>query len=156
MSRVLKGCQEMNEQAKVSKNSVTLIVVAVAAAVGATVASRGVQSFFGSTQDVDSQLRAAAEEVNKNLPMMVDSITRLDTTSALPDRKFVYKYTILNVESLPGPEEFEEQIKPSLVNMYRTSKDMEVMRKAKATLVYTYFTKEGKEFCRIEIPAPAI
>ncbi|GBL36100.1 hypothetical protein EMGBS15_16950 [Filimonas sp.] len=45
---------------------------------------------------VDAELVAAAKELNKSCPMMIDKETRLESAEALPNNEFKYNYTLLN------------------------------------------------------------
>ena len=42
-------------------------------------------------------MMAAASELNKSCPMMVDQDTRLDNAIALPENVFQYNYTLVNL-----------------------------------------------------------
>lgn len=131
------------------------VIVMVSAAVGAVVGTSVVQSMFksGSNGDVDAVLRQVAEKTNKQLPVTIDKHTRLDTTVALPDGKFQYRYTVFSVDELPNAAEFEKVMKPKLINQYQTSGDMKQVRDLNATLIYSYFLEDGTSFASFEILA---
>ena len=138
-------------------NPVLIVIIAVSAVVGAIVGSAAVKAISGrgDTVTIESALMKAADEINRNLPMMVDANTRLDATTALPDNKFMYSYTVVGVDELPAVDVFTQQVRPGLVNLYRTSTDMSQMRNAKTTLIYAYHRKDGTEYAKIEVLANA-
>ena len=42
-------------------------------------------------------MMAAASEINKTCPIMVDQYTQLDNALALPDNSFQYNYTLIDI-----------------------------------------------------------
>ena len=76
--------------------------------------------------------------------------TRLDTTAALPDKKLLYRYTLLTngpvKEVFPDKDEFLAKLKQRTTNNYRTSDEMRWYRESKITLVYRYFDEEGRQY----------
>ena len=144
----------MNSNKSISFSLTTLAVV-ISSAIGAVVGILVVQSMFksSSNRNVDAVLQRTAEVLNKQLPMTIDKYTRLDTTVALPDGKFKYKYTVFSTDDLPRSAEFEKTIKPKLINIYQTSDDMKQLRVVNATLVYSYFLEDGTSYASFEIVA---
>ncbi len=55
-----------------------------------------VKQFLFAPPSLDKSLMKIASEINKTCPMMVDSETRLDNTTALPNNVFRYNYTFIN------------------------------------------------------------
>jgi len=102
--------------------------------------------------DFEKALFEAASQMNKNLPMMIDSETRLDSTMASPGKIFIYSYTVVNYTIAElDVEAFTNAMRPNLVNHTKTSKDMESFRKNKVTLKYNYRDKNGREIAQITI-----
>ena len=64
----------------------TIVITILAAALGSWLA----QTFLISKPTFDKQLMTMASEMNKNLPMMIDSETRLDNTIGGPGNTFTY------------------------------------------------------------------
>lgn len=144
----------MNEKKK-SPRLLAILITAVAGAVGAVGGRMAVEQFVGkSDKDAkfDQALVQAADELNRNLPMMVDDVTRLDSTIPLPGRKFVYKYTIIGVK----PEEldknaFIKQKRLELITHYKTSPDMKNFRQNQVELSYFYALENGTTFAEIAV-----
>jgi hypothetical protein len=147
---------ELQKEIESSKALKTIFVICaiVGGIVGAATGGAVVTAMFRGPQDsasIDQTLIAAASEINRNMPTMVDQITRIDSTAALPGKKLMYRYTLLDMSDLPGHDDFVEMMRPAMINNYRTSADMADLRKWGVTLVYSYGDETGKEFARFEI-----
>jgi hypothetical protein len=105
---------------------VIVITAGIAGAIVGMIASRSaVQAVMrGRTSDasIDKALVQVSTEINKNLPMVVDRMTRLDSTAAMPGKKLHYKYTLIGVA--PTEKEILSNIRPLAVNNYKTSTEM--------------------------------
>ncbi|WP_028374683.1 hypothetical protein [Leeuwenhoekiella sp. MAR_2009_132] len=59
-------------------------------------------SYYGAQQlfkkDLESQLKDAAIEVNKETPMQIDQYVRLDSASHKGKTNFIYYYTLVDTE----------------------------------------------------------
>lgn len=144
----------MSKNLKAKPSIAMVAIVAVSAVVGSFAASTVVKTIFrtqGANLSVDDVLAKATDEINRNLPMMVDQFTRLDSTAALPQRKVLYKYTILNVDPLPDRDTLVGTMRPKMINNYKTSQNMADMRKMRVTLVYAYANDKGNELARFEL-----
>lgn len=93
---------------------------------------------------LEKNLVEAANIINKNCPMMIDSETRLDNAIALPNNIFQYNYTLINmVKESINIEEMRQYLEPNIVNFVKTQPDMKTMRDNKTTVNYSYKDKEG-------------
>jgi hypothetical protein len=131
----------------------SLLILVMAAIIGA-VAGVTTMTWLGGargTASIDAELVKVCDTINRTLPMMVDQMTRLDVTMALPGRVMFYKYTLLGERPVPDAGEFEQAFRPKLVNQYQTSTEMAALRKANVKLVYAYFDEQSRELTRIEI-----
>lgn len=100
---------------------------------------------------VNKKLLAISNQTNKNLPVMIDRDTRLDSTSAIEDG-FVYSYTIMNYSSEDiNSEELSSNIRPQLFNRICTNSSMKVFRDLKAKIVYKYYDKTGNYITDISV-----
>jgi hypothetical protein len=103
-----------------------------------------VQHFFFKPGAVSKEMMNIASELNKACPVMVDSITRLDNTIAMPGNVFQYNYTLVNIEKdkldITG---FQNSLEPRIVNLVKTSPQMQYQRDHKWTLNYLYKDKNG-------------
>jgi len=91
------------------------IETAVGVSVALIVAFLIKQIFFNPS--FEQEMIKTAGEMNKNLPVMLDSETRLDSVSALPENIFQYNYTLINISSdsldIAG---FQNYLEPMLIN----------------------------------------
>ena len=78
-------------------------------------------------------------ETNKQLPMTVDRETRLDNVTPLPNRRFTYNYTLLNVTSKNiDPKEIYENLKKDLQPRVCSTPDLKIYFENKVTIEYSY------------------
>ena len=120
--------------------------------VGVLVTTEAVRGLLGnrtSDASVDKVLVQTASEINKNLPMMVDRVTRLDATVAVPGKKLYYRYTLVGIE--PTEDEIISGLRQTAVNNYKTAAEMAGLRKMNVTLVYGYSDEAGNQLGRFEI-----
>jgi hypothetical protein len=104
----------------------------------------GVQQIFFKSATIDKEMMNTANEINMTCPFMVDSETRLDNTLALPDNVFQYNYTLINVEkSKADTVSIKNYLEPNILNLVRTSPQMQYQRDHKWTLNYFYKDKSG-------------
>ncbi|MDR0525413.1 MAG: hypothetical protein LBG90_06030 [Spirochaetaceae bacterium] len=121
-------------------------------------------SFFGyefimgklgrSNVAVDPQLVKASAEINKNLPMLVDAETRLNSTEVLPGKKFVYNYTLINYEytetDSKNIEDFKNTMRPGILNNIKTNSSLQNFRAIGVTMIYRYADKNSIELFTLE------
>src|ERR1700743_3809992 len=98
------------------------IIRIFAALIGAIIGYSIVHQFQSSNANFDQSLVHLANELNKNLPMMVDRETRWDTSTAEPGNKFLYIYTVVNhsKDELDVPS-LKNTLRPQLITTYKTS-----------------------------------
>ena len=93
---------------------------------------------------LDKVLMAAASELNKTSPIMIDKDTRFDNAIALPGNTFEYNYTLVNInKSEIEIDTFKIKIQPQLINNVRTSPNLKTLRDNNVTIVYYYSDKNG-------------
>ena len=101
---------------------------------------------------IDPVLVKAANEVNRTLPMMLDGITQLDSTVAMPNKTFCYYYTLIGIEPTSFDKaQFDAIMKPQLTNIYRTSNQMTDFRNRGVNLTYVYKFENGTVATEISI-----
>jgi hypothetical protein len=118
----------------------------IAGIVGAIVAYAVVSNLqLGSGAHLDKALFNMANELNKNLPMMVDRDTRWDSSGAEPGNKFIYIYTVVNhtKEEADVPA-LEKALRPQLIANYKTNDQMKYFREHNVELHYQYKDKNGE------------
>lgn len=80
-----------------------------------------------------------AREVNQICPYMVDQVTRLDNASPMPNNAFQYNYTLINIDkALVDLNYIRNYLNTYMVNMVKTSPDLQFFRDNSVTLIYSY------------------
>lgn len=132
-------------------NSKRLIGSVVGAVAGLLIAFVIQQQFF-KTPTFDKMLMKVASELNENCPIMVDAETRLDNAVTLPDKVFQYNYTLINlhIDSINIPD-FEEYMKPQILNNVKTNPDLKLFRENEVTMSYYYKDSKGAFVSKITI-----
>jgi len=124
-----------------SGNQKTISVVI--GVVFAILAFFAVQQFFKSPT-LNKDLIELANEMNKTLPRMGDSETRMDNTAAHPNNTFRYTYTLVNIDKesidIIG---FKKLLEPHIINELKANPQMQWQRDNKVTLDYYYKDKNG-------------
>ena len=111
----------------------------------------GQQNTEIDTASVDKELAEIADTMNRSLPIQFDAITRLDSMTAVPNRRLMYKYSIVNTVRPLSSEKLIQEMRPVTLNQYKTAKEMADLRRMKVTLVYRYDDEQGNEIARFEI-----
>lgn len=110
-------------------------------------------SFFSSEMNITETLKAAAEELNKQTPMMVDDDTRLDAAENGPGLRFTYIYTLVNYSvSEINVEEFHNNLAPNIRKAVCEKPEMAVFYRNDVTVVYVYRDKNGMDVMEIAVP----
>ena len=100
----------------------------------------------------DKMLVDAANEVNKNCPMVVDKETRLDNAVALPNKCFQYNYTLVNlVKDSLDTSYIKEFLTPKAINALKTNPSLKPFRDNKVTMCYMYKDKNDQYVCSIKV-----
>jgi len=100
------------------------------------------------SKNLDSLLVKSANEFSKNLPMMIDSETRLDAVIAY-SKTLLSVYTIVNFSRDEiDTNELKNNAYPQLLNGIKTISDLKMFRDNKVTWVYLYRDKDGKEIIK--------
>jgi hypothetical protein len=125
----------------------SLRIIVVAAATAATALTGCLTGGM-----LDKVMLKAAEEINKNCPIMVDSETRLDNAMALPGKKLVYYYTMINYakEEL-DVDIFAENMTPTIINAVSSNNEMAFLREKEVTFSYQYKDKNGEFFWTLDV-----
>jgi hypothetical protein len=100
---------------------------------------------------LSSILNEVSSEFNENLPKMVDSTTRLDTTFVL-NKKLYYVNTIVNSSAEDiEPSSFYLKMNEKIINNYCTTPDMKVYRQFNVPCVWRWYGKHGKYITEVEV-----
>jgi hypothetical protein len=117
-----------------------------------------VPSFFkareASLQKRSVALQQLAEQTNKQLPVMVDSETRVDRMTVLAPDLVEYSYTFVNSpKDELEPEAFAAEVRPKLLERYRTSDNMKAFRENRIAISFSYHSKDGQLITNIVVSA---
>jgi hypothetical protein len=129
------------------RNSLIFLIVAFAL-IGGSVARQNLRN----ESQIERSLIATSNEINSNLPIMLDEYTRLDSTTVGDGRRFTYEYTILGVEASSADiKEFEDSIRQELVDGYKNNEEMRGFRTRNVEVTYKYRTESGDEIASVTI-----
>jgi hypothetical protein len=138
---------------KVIGTIAVLIVIIFAGGIGKLVGKSTSEQFFDGKREgeLNSVLMQAASQINENLPIMVDSETRLDSSVGV-NKQFRYNYTLINYSA----EELdiaaiESSMRPQLINTVCTTKEMRVFVENGVPVTYAYYGKDGKQVTTIAV-----
>lgn len=139
-------------QKKNKPNWKGLVLVSIVVAIS-TLSANFIPKLFKDNSNVDAILVQIASEMNKMLPMYIDSETVLDNVASMPNNTLQYNYSLVNVE---GEQIDTIQIKsvmePNIVNLVKTSPEMQTLRDNNVDFKYYYKDKTGKYLFSILIP----
>jgi len=98
-----------------------------------------------SDKDLFQALKKIAGEINKTMPIVVESGLRCENVNALPGRKFQYNFTITDLLKKEVDttliKNFIAKRKPVLTNAIRADSSMQFFRQQKVIFIYTYRDK---------------
>jgi len=137
----------MDKPTNKNKTIGTVIGVIVAVAVSTLIR----KYVFNENNNIDQQLKAVSEMTNKNCPMYVDSLTRMDNTMALPDNTFQYNYTIKIDTTVSSLSELKTNLKSIILNSVKTNPALKEFRDNSVTMAYSYNDEKGNFLFKIEL-----
>ncbi len=135
-----------------SKNKVNNWIAASAGMVFAgTVLTLFLMGVF-SGQVGNAVLHSVSNEFNKQCPIMVDEVTRVDRSEVLPHNTIQYNCTVLGAFAEDfNPEEFTNEVKPNIIENLKSNPQMMVFNEVGATINYAYFDEQGSYIATISI-----
>ena len=94
----------------------------------------------------DSQLSELAIEINKDLPRIIDTETRLDSVTALPNKILQYNQTLINISiEEVNIDDFKTTMYRKVSEFLRTNPELKFLRDKKIGVVYQYSDKNSNE-----------
>ncbi len=107
---------------------------------------------FCQTNYVDKNLKEVEIKLNKMAPMMIDSLTRLDSVKAIPNSTLQYNCTLTrsNKEQI-NVAAFKEIMESLWIKEMKTAPEFKVFYKNNVKLNYNYYDKKGELVCSIYI-----
>lgn len=139
----------MNRNVLFSGRSLIGIIIAL---ISFGVARYGFPQLFGG--DIESQLRKASAELNKQLPKAIDGDVRLDTTKAGPGKRISYHYTYVNVakKDVKTPiEQLKNLQRSSLIQEYRSAPALKNFRESGVFVEHQYSDKNGEKLFDVAV-----
>jgi hypothetical protein len=105
-----------------------------------------IQKFFTHKKqdNIKELMLPIAKGLNQSCPIMLDSETRLDSSSVSAESIFQYHYTLVNMLKVNvNIPELKQYIEPSIINNIKTNDQMKVLRDNSVTFEYIYSDKEN-------------
>lgn len=96
-------------------------------------------------------LQSLSAELNKDLPAMVDEVTRLNSTSFVPSSQLVYNFTITNLSYRNISASSLSEFSSDLVSKVCADDEMREIFSKGITAVYSYKSSDGREILRTPI-----
>ena len=129
-----------------------LLALAVAAVVTTSVGyiDKAIAEQGLNESDLNAALLEASNNLNQNLPRMLDAETRLDT-SIVYKRNFIYRHTLVNLSAEEIDEETNDEERERIANTVCTTKGMQVFFINNVTVTYSYYGKNGKHITDIVV-----
>jgi ribosomal protein L40E len=137
--------EPVHPQPPKSKAQMPKIMGIIAGAIVFAVTTFAVNQLFFKAPAYDKAMMEMASELNKTCPVMVDAETRLDNTVALPVNTFQYNYTLVNYDKAGlDTLTIKNNMEPSLINLVKTSPQMQYQRDHRTTMIYYYKDRSGQ------------
>jgi hypothetical protein len=129
-------------------------VLTIAGAIGGAIIGNWAVSvlFSGDAgEDKTKFLMSTASEINKNLPMNVDSETVLIATIGAKET-FTYNYQLPNYEKDNlDLKTFVETMTPNVTNFVCSTKEMQAFRDLNIFISYNYYDTNHKQITEIKV-----
>jgi len=110
----------------------------------------GVQQLF--KKDLESELKSAALELNRQTPIRIDDFIRLDSAATLGKTNFIYHYTLLGIDKTEvNLDTVNKYLRPDIINNIKTSPELKVYRDNGITMDYKYYDKNGAFALKISV-----
>lgn len=103
------------------------------------------QFFISKNPGIESTMKAAAAEINKSCPSMLDEQTRFDNVEVKDGKVFQYNYTLVNLTAADiDLEAAKKELEVNLVNSVKNDAELKIYRDNNTSLKYNYKDKDGK------------
>lgn len=129
---------------KHTKKMKKIIVAACLVVLGLTSCQQAKQKVF----------EIASQEVNKQCPMTIDEMTRMDSTSySGGDNTFTYYYSLTGAADDPQiAEATQKQLTENLPGIIKSTDDLKMYREMEVTMLYVYLSdKTHEELFRVKV-----
>ncbi|BFP42241.1 hypothetical protein FGF1_30860 [Flavobacteriaceae bacterium GF1] len=137
----------MNKEEKSKKGKA---IGAIVGTIAFALSYFGVQQLF--KKDLESELKNAALELNKQAPIQIDQFSRLDSASTKGKTNFIYHYTLFDLEKFEvNLDTVNKYIRPNLIENIKNSPELKVYRDNNITMDYEYYDKNGAFVTKISV-----
>jgi hypothetical protein len=95
--------------------------------------------------DMEKQLLAIANEVNKGCPVMIDKTTRFDNVVVMPGNVFQYRYTLTDAaRDRINTNDLIKYVRPNVIENIRKTDELKFQRDNNITFSYYYKDYQGE------------
>jgi hypothetical protein len=105
---------------------------------------------YGNIDFLTEDMQRQSNDLNKSLPRMADSITRIDGTSVTANHTFQYRYTLMTDEPISA-DNIRQYMLSSLKADYAAHPELQAFRDKGVTFEYDYFNKGGTPITQIVV-----
>lgn len=134
--------EEKSKKRKITGTIVGMIVFALT--------YYGVQQLF--KKDLESELKSATLELNKQTPIKIDQYSRLDSASTIGKTNFIYYYTLIDIEKAEvNLDTVNKYIRPNIIQNVKSSPELKIFRDNNITMDYKYYDKNGEFAIEISV-----
>ena len=109
------------------------------------------QQLVFKAPSIDKMLAEMANEMNKVCPMIVDGLTRLDNTMALPSKTIQYNYTAGFTKEDVDISIVKSEMESTILKNIRTNPDLKLFRDNNITFKHYYRDFEGNYLFTITV-----
>ena len=118
------------------------IVAAIVGAVLAVVILAGIVH-FAHHDDRKAEVTEGLSQMNKMLPKMIDTVTRLDNVATSDGSDVIYHYTVMGPAVQKITVDDLQPMKAQVVSSYCSSAQLALFRKNDMTLKYMYYREDA-------------
>ncbi|WP_239005461.1 hypothetical protein [Gloeothece citriformis] len=107
---------------------------------------------MAQSDQVSDQLLDRANQMNQDLPKMIDPDTRLDSTQGGPGRQLSYNFTLVNYASnqIDG-QRFSQKVMPVIKNQACTNASVQSLFNNRVSIRFNYYGNDGRLISTIQV-----
>ena len=124
----------------------TKAIIIIVAVIGAIAGKFIVSKAF--TKSIDEQIKIQCEKINKNTPMQIDPVTRLDKATSSPG-EIQYHYTLTGIKELSDQQ--KSALETNTRRQVKVSPDLKPFRDNGIDMSYLYRDESGAEIHRFTV-----
>lgn len=101
---------------------------------------------------IDKQLMSMAQEINKQCPIVVDSLIKLTHIMALPGRVLQYNYSLYkNNKEEVDTLLLKKEMKEFIINTYSTNPILKAFKDEGVSITSNFYDQSSKFICKIYV-----